>query len=179
MPTVTINAVDYDVYADLDTANAYLAADFSADSWRAETVDDKLRRALVSATRLLDRQTYLGEKTDVDQLHAFPRTGTGVEGVDDDTVPQDIIDASCVLANLIYIGSKVDGSASTLSGNVRRQRAGSVEIEYFAPVDDATRFPVQIEELIGKYMGAGASLGDLAFGVDGSTITCNNFGLLN
>jgi hypothetical protein len=168
MPTVTINAVDYDVYADLDTADEFLAADFSADAWRAETVVDQKARADVTATRLLDRIRWAGEKTDPDQLHAFPRTG--ITGLDEDTVPQPIIDASIVLAKLIHAGSSVDSQPSTQSGNIRRQQAGSVSIEYFFPLDDPTRLPVEIEELIAPYL-ATAAFGSLAFGTCGRSIT--------
>jgi hypothetical protein len=120
MPTVTINAVDYDVYADLDTADEFLAADFSADAWRAETDVDQKARADVTATRLLDRIRWAGEKTDPDQLHAFPRTG--ITGLDEDTVPQPIIDASIVLAKLIHAGSSVDSQPSTQSATSAASR---------------------------------------------------------
>lgn len=169
MPTVTINTVDYDVYADIETADEYLAADFSADGWRAETDTDKKRRADVTATRLIDRMLWAGDKTDADQLHAFPRTG--IAGLDEDTVPPAIIAASIVLAKLIHAGSQVDSQPSTHSGNIKRQQAGSVSIEYFLPTDDPTRLPVEVLELIGPFLPTASFGGALAFGTCGTSIT--------
>jgi hypothetical protein len=94
MPTVTISATDYAVYADLPAANAFLAADFGATDWRAETDTDEQKRALVTATRLLNRLNWAADRD-------WPRPGT------DDTqtaaVPQPVIDASIALAKLIRL----------------------------------------------------------------------------
>jgi hypothetical protein len=174
MPTVTISANDYDVYADVPAADLYLAADFGATAWRAESDASQKARALVGATRLLDRLVWAGDKTDPDQLPAWPRSGTGLSDVDEDVVPQPIIDASIVLAKLIHAGSKVDSTASTQTGNIRRQKAGSVEIEYFFAQDDPTRLPVEVEELIARFRGS-VSFVTLASGTCGETITDRGF----
>lgn len=176
MTTVTINAIDYDVYADVTTADEFLAADFSATLWRAETDDDQKARALVTATRLLDRMDWLGSKTDVDQALQWPRSDTGLDEVDPDEVPQAIIDGSIVLAKLIHAGSKVDSSTTTTS-NVKRQKAGSVEIEYFFPFEDGARLPTEVWELVSRYLsGSGSTLGGaIASGTCGESITCNDF----
>lgn len=60
MAIVTIASVDYEVYADVATADAYLAADLRLNAiWSAATADDKAR-AMVTATRLLNRQSWQG-----------------------------------------------------------------------------------------------------------------------
>jgi hypothetical protein len=165
MAIVLVDSLEFDTYASLADADEYLAGDFAAAAWRAESVVDNDRaRALVTATRLLDRLNWDGEKTDPDQLHAWPRTG--FTDLDEDIVPQPIIDASILLAREIQAGSAVDGQATTGS-NVRRQRAGSVEIEYFNPnlLSDAARLPVAVEELVSRFL-AGAAFGPVAFGTD-------------
>jgi hypothetical protein len=151
MPTVTINAVDYDVYADVDAANEFLAADFGATLWRAEADEDQKARALVSSTRLLNRLNWAGDKTDVDQSLAWPRTG--FSDVDEDTIPQGVVDASIVLAKLIHAGSSVDSSGDQAS-NIKRLKAGSVEQEFFSPTifAETGRLPLEVEELIGRYL---------------------------
>lgn len=174
MATVTIQSTDYDTYADVATANEFLAADFDATLWRDETESDQKGRALVTSTRLLNRLLWAGTKTDADQLGAWPRTGTGLSDVVDDEIPQEIVDASIVLAKLIHAGSKVDSSPTTLS-NVRRQRAGSVEIEYFFPSEDPSRLPVEVLELVARFLGGPAFAGVIASGTCGESITCNNF----
>jgi hypothetical protein len=166
MTTVTIDGNDYDVLADLDAANEFLAADFSADLWRAESDPDKQKRALVSATRLLNRLPWASNRD-------WPRPGTDDE--QDEDVPQPIIDASIILAKLIHAGSKVDSSPSTLSGNIKRQQAGSVSIEYFSPTDDPTRLPVEVLELVGSYLGGATISGARSYGTCGESITDRGF----
>lgn len=178
MATVTIGTTDYDVYADVGAADDYLAAEFDATLWRAEDDDDQKSRALVSATRLLDRQKWAGDKEDEDQLHAFPRTGMGLADIDDDEIPQDIIDASIVLAKLIHSGSNVTSSEDSAS-NIKRQKAGSVEQEFFSPTlfEDSGRWPTEVLELIGRYLAGGGTGGtNVAFGTDGCSMTNETFG---
>lgn len=157
MATVDIGSNSYETYADVDQADEYLAAEAGATAWRALTGDDgedTKARALVSATRLIDRQQWPGERDEDDQTLAWPRSGTGVSGVVDDEVPQLVIDASIVLASLIVAGVDVTSVPSTASGRVKRQRAGSVEIEYFGDVGiSGTRLPLQVHEMLAPLFG--------------------------
>ena len=166
MPTVSIDGNTYDVYADVDEADEYLAADFSATAWRAEADPDQKARALVSATRTLDRFNWPGDKYDADQALDWPRTGTGLDGVEDDVVPQEIVDASIVLAKLIHAGTFTTASSSSAS-NIKRQQAGSVSIEYFNPllITDPTKLPSEVWDLI-SWLLAGANVlgGAIAYG---------------
>lgn len=169
---VSLGGNEYEVFASLPTADIYLAAEPNADLWR-EADQEANGRADISATRILNRMRWAGEKTDADQALAFPRINTGVDGADEFTIPQAIIDGSIELANAIRNGYDAANLASTASG-VRRQKAGSVEIEYFASVSvDGLRLPLPVMELIGPYLaGEGALLGlAQAFGADG----CTNF----
>lgn len=159
MATVTIGTTDYDVYINLADANTYLAGQVSATAWRAETDDDVKERAIVSATRTLDRQLWQGEKTDPDQLHAFPRTGltypdSGDE-VDSTAVPQEVIDATSELAALLLDGSEVQTNVDPNTNLVQSLRAGSVAISYFRGGDAwASRFPTVIQELLGFWLAS-------------------------
>lgn len=166
MATITINSSDYETYADVATADEYLAGDFGATRWQAEADDDSKGRALVTATRILDRMCWLGDKAVAAQLLAWPRTGTGLSDIDDDEIPQDVIDASVVLAKLIHAGSTVDSTPSTAS-NIKRQQAGSVSIEYFRPGESPTRLPIAVHEMIKRYFCGGGYAGVIASGVDG------------
>lgn len=175
MATVTIDTADFEVYADIETADAYLAGDFGAALWRAEADEDQKSRALVTSTRILNRLRWAGTMEDPDQLLAWPRTGTGIDGVVDDEIPQPIIDASIVLAKLIHAGSKVDDQATTATG-IKRQKAGSVEIEYFIPTTDPQRLPTAVLELIARYLaGAQGLAGSIASGVCGVGPDCRGF----
>lgn len=164
---VTIDGVEYDVYADIATADLYLNASTDAAAWRAAD-DDGKGRALVTATRVLDRMAYPGQKTDPDQALQWPRSNTGLAGVEDGVIPQQLIDACCELASQIANGVDVTNQQSTATG-IKRQKAGSVEIEYFYGAGGIPlRLPLPVWELIrGLLGGDGAGGGARAFGTCG------------
>lgn len=165
---VTIGGSEYDVYADVPTADEYLEAESWATAWRAETDEDQKARALVTATRTLDKLPWAGSKSDPDQPLEWPRDGTGIDIVEDGVIPQRIIDATCVLAGQILAGVDVTGTASTTASSVKRQKAGSVEIEYFSNFEiSGTRLPLEAWELIAPLLGGSiATAGSVAFGTD-------------
>lgn len=159
MPTVTISATNYDVYADTTTATSYVTAMIGGDatSWLAATADDKAR-TLVSATRMLDRQDWSGTKTDSAQALDWPRTGVvDADGiaVDSATVPDAVVDASIELA--VALLANPDLQAAQSGGkSVRRVDAKGVSVEFFAP-ESFGRFPTVVQELVGAFLSANAS----------------------
>lgn len=170
------------VYAGVDTADEYLDGAFHADNWRALD-DDSKGRALITSTRTLDRQIWLGEKSNPAQALDWPRTNTGVAGVVDDQIPQDIIDASIELALSLTQGSNVQNVQSTDS-NISSLRAGSAAITYFRGGGNGgqpTRFPQIVWELVRPYVtgagkGAKVAAPATAFGTDKETVTNKDFG---
>ena len=170
---VSLDTGDYNVYADLDTAEAYLGAAIHATTWNESDDDDAKGQALVTATRTLDRQLWAGSKTDAGQALQWPRTGTGVDGVTNDAVPTDIINATIELALSLMDGSEVQNEQNTLA-KVRSMSAGSVSITNFRGIEEALRFPLIVQELINKYL-AGGTISDTTFapkavGIDEETI---------
>lgn len=147
--TVTLSGTDYEVYADLATIDSYMAAEASAygTAWRAQIDSDAKARDAITATRLLDRQKWPGTKSDEFQDLEFPRDNMNSDCAVDGVIPQRLIDAACVLAAMIEQGVDVTGSAS-IQTEIKRQKAGSVEIEYFRPFDDVARFPLAVQELL-------------------------------
>jgi hypothetical protein len=177
MATVEIDGNDYDAYADQEEADLYLAASLSADSWRAAE-DDVKGMALVTATRLLDRQSWVGEKNVSNQTLAWPRKDTGVEGVADAVIPQDIINGTIELASALIDGSEAQ-TAQTTAQTIQSLRAGSVSISYFRGAEGvALRFPLPVQEYLGKYLtGKGSQLvGAISSGTDGCTVTGDRLG---
>ena len=71
-------------------ANTYLTARLNVEAWEDASSADRVK-ALNMSTDAIDRLSYLGKKTDEDQVNQFPR-GTDV------AVPQDIQDACAELA---------------------------------------------------------------------------------
>lgn len=169
--SATYNVVDiggnsYEVFADVATADLYLAAESTAAKYRAADAETKAMWA-VSATRILNRQNWAGSKTDPDQALAFPRTG--ISGVDEETIPQGIIDAACEMMNQMANGYDPANTQNT-SNTVKRQKAGSVEIEYFRGVEGVGyRFPLPVWELIRQFIGGSSIAGALASGVCGDS----------
>lgn len=165
---VTIGGIAYPVYSDLDTTNDYLAGDFEASAWRAEADNDQKGRAIVSGARLIDSMQFIGEKTDPDQLNQFPRTGMGLSDISDDEIPQEVIDANALLAKYIHAGT-IKLGATTIASGIKRQKAGSVEVEYFSPVmlGDPTRLPQDVLDLLRRFLGGDTVYaGSIATGVD-------------
>lgn len=163
MPIVTIGATAYDVYGALEDADEYLEASTSAVAWRdAEEIDKQ--RALVSATRILDRLKWKGEKTDEYQLLAWPRSEVGDPEVEDGTTPMGVIDASFELASILIAGDDpIPGNPA--AGGTKRLKAGSTEIEYFRAFGAQPVLPRSILDLVGKWLlGATGTAGSKAFG---------------
>ncbi len=143
MPTVDISGNTYEVYADIASADLFLAGDiFYSSKWSAAS---NKAEALVSATRWLDRKRWLGTKTAESQPLEWPRTG--VEGEESDTVPTAIANACCLLAGLLVTKPKSAQTKTTASNRKQVMAGQGVGIEYFRP-DDGEEFPAQAMEMV-------------------------------
>jgi len=152
---VTIGGNNYDVYANVATADIYLAADIQYSAiWSAASTDTK-SSALVSATRKLDCQEWLGEKTVPAQPLEFPRTG--ISGVDDSVVPEEIIEASIILAAMSVQNSSALNKSST-ENLIKKVKAGSAETEFFRSTQKATLFPTNVQCLVDDLLSGGTSV---------------------
>lgn len=173
MALVTIGSSDYIVYSSLTDADAYFNASVQFDEWDAFTEDQK-RRGLVSATRLIDRQRWQGEKTEQGsptQDLEFPRddlTDCSGDPVSSDDSLDLAVEASQLLAFDLLDGQELETSATT-EDLTKRLKAGSVEIENFrADANAATRFPTDVMELLGCFLSGGAAIaGSISTGTDG------------
>ena len=159
-------------YATIAQADTYLDDSVRAGSWEFLD-DDSKARALLTATRMLDRRDWDGEPADEDQTRAFPRTGTDYSSTQ---FPNPIIEACIELAYELTQDSAVE---TTEQGkNTKRLKAGEAEIEYFRPggvrgMASIKRFPDVVEEIIQPLLGGGHSHGE-AFGTDGSSYFSND-----
>lgn len=176
MATITINGTEYPVYADLAAADDYAQAGIHADGWLDDPDEDRRARALVTATRLLDRQRWRGERTDPTQELEWPRTG--ISGVPDDELPGDLVAGAIELAIALHAGSEVQDRTTT-ENDVKNLRAGSVSLEFFRGIPPGTRFPTIVQELVGRWLrGAGLRFpSSMAFGTDRKTTMDQGYGL--
>lgn len=174
--SVLIASNTYPVYADLNEADEFMLASPNFDTWEA-LGDTTQARYLVSATRLLEKQRWKGNKTDDAQPLDWPRSNTGIDGVDNDIVPSDIIQASILLAYELSQGSDVE-TAQNQGQKIQELKAGSVGIKFFRGAEGIpTRFPTQVQELLRDYLaGSSSSIGAHTTGYDKETITGGDFG---
>lgn len=149
--TITIGGNDYDSFESVSDADIYLAVDPTASAWRALPDADAKGGYLVAATRVFVRQSWQ-------------------DGVIADPLPQAIKDATALLAAAMAGGYDAANQATTASG-VRRQKAGSVEQEFFwsQTIGAGLRFPLPIWELIKGFLDGADSSG---IGATASTGTC-------
>lgn len=81
-------------------ATAYLDGRVDSAAWTTATPDQRIR-AIISATRRLDQEQYLGLKADPDQAREWPRFGVVVHGLfylDTGTIPPRIRNGTAELA---------------------------------------------------------------------------------
>lgn len=154
--TVLIDSQPYPVYADVDDANLYMKGKFNNSDWFSALNDDETKaRALITATRIMDKQCWQGESSALSgQQLKWPRTG--ITDVDDATVPNDIVNGCIELANLIITGSDVEGNSQPGVQTIQSMRAGSAALTFFRDaeglVSKYSRFPIEVQELVGRYL---------------------------
>ena len=123
-------------YVSLATANTYHTAHGNPATWTAASNASR-ESALMQATRWLDAHlTWRGIISVEDQALGWPRTDVYDDegrGIASDIVPDLVREACCLLA-LYHLSSPLDASLSR-GGQIRRQKVGSVEVEYdnYAP----------------------------------------------
>lgn len=167
MALVAWPAVGANSYSSRADADTYFADQLNTAVWDAATDADK-DKALITATRLLDRETWQGDKTDPDQPLAFPRTGlTDLDGdaLPDDELPGLFLQGFWELAQAILGDVKLMTSGSTAS-NIQSVKAGSAGVTFFRP-NEGTRWPDWLQTLFGPFMLSAVSgvAGAVAFGL--------------
>jgi hypothetical protein len=183
MSQIKIDSLIYEVYGDVAEADVYFAGAIHADNWRSAS-DDTKQRALITAARMFDRTCWLGDPSETSgQPLAWPRTGTGVDGVTDDVIPEDIINGNFELALSLVDGSSVQTNATPGAQQLEIIKAGSVMLQYFRGAESLSaqqsRFTLPVMEYVSRYLcGSNLSfLGGSASGVDSDqqSVTGDNY----
>lgn len=188
--SISLGGATFRVFGSVSGADAYLAASvIHADAWDALATAAK-QRAVISATRILNRVPWAGSRSVPTQPLAFPRSGLTVDGVDiaDTVVPDQICEATYEIAALLAGGTtSIETSATTATGvkRVRERVEGAIdtETEWFSPGGSAagtgggTRFPEPIQSLIAPFLGGPGGGGSEVYGADScSTIEGASYG---
>ena len=159
----------YDVYGTESGFKVYMAGRIGVTAYDSATNANK-QKALVSATRWLDRQKWQGAKTSSSQALEFPRTGLvdkyGDE-VADDSVPTAVESACYELAYILLDDATKQDNADTGS-NVKKVQAGSASVEFFVGSQGSGDiFPPQVLDLVRQFLdGYDTDLGAWASGYD-------------
>lgn len=160
MEVVLIDSQPYLSYASLEEADEYLAASLHAGATWADASELSRSRALVTSTRILDRQRWRSEYDTQEEREDVAA----------------IIDASIEMALSLLQGSDLQTEQVT-GQKLQSIRAGSVALTYFRGAEgNPNRFPTIVHELLRDYLAGGADFGPSAFGVDGVSITEDDFG---
>ncbi len=182
MGTVEIGGTTFQVYGDRAEADTYFTARIGAEIWTSSSggIKDK---GLVSATRDLDRNNWINQKTVLSQPLEFPRLNlTDKDGNDvlDNVVPLLMEEACYELALLILTDAAVQSSTGTGS-NIKAVGAGSAKVEFFRPTA-GTQLPSIVQELVGLWLEGinQAGVGNFASGTDGESSFCDRdrFGVI-
>lgn len=152
MEIVLIDSQPFDSYASVEQADEYLAASFHAGTtWSGASATTK-GQALVTATRILDRQ----------------RWAAAYDTQAEREVEDGIIDASIEMALALVDASDLQTEQVT-GQKLQSITAGSVSLTYFRGAEGRPhRFPTIVHELLRDYLaGADFSVVGKATGTDG------------
>lgn len=139
MGTVTIGAEVYTIIGTVAGATTYLNGSLTNSAiWAAAgAITDKQDRALVEATRLLERQRWIVEGEEVEAYQ----------------VPS-IEEACYEVAAALLSGTPVVAGAA--QSNVKSLDMEGVAVEFWGP-GKPQRFPTVVMELVGQYMLTGST----------------------
>lgn len=147
--TVKINNKDYNVYATVEDANTYFAPIFDSE-WLSLSDNDK-KKLLVTATRLIDKKNYQGEKVDENQPLKFPRI-IADEQTDDNLLMM----ACCEIAMSLYIN---DGIASSVNmANVQSVSLGDSSISFKEGANLESDQDAIIDDYLSDYLMGGVQV---------------------
>lgn len=155
-------APDANAYADVAQADAWAALRVGGGAWLALTADQKIQ-ALVTATQDLDALEsaigFCGDRASTTQALAFPRTGTDY---DDATIPTALARATIELA-MSYAPAFTTASDvlnPATNGNIKREKVGPLETEFFGPGDSSTvlsAYPLIVQRYLAALLCAPAN----------------------
>ena len=161
MEAVLISSQPYDSYSTIAQADDYLAASFHAGTDWTDGSDTTKAQALVTATRILDRQTWVA-------AYDTQAERAGVEA---------IRNASIEMALALVQGSELQSEASTAQ-KLSSIKAGSVALTYFRGAEGRPRrFPQIVDELLRGYLASiDSTVSPKATGLGGVSSTADDFG---
>ena len=159
----TIKGANANSFVTLDEANNYFATVPDSSTWDDKTVDQK-KRALISATRLIDSFVYYGDRCDDGQALKFPRNNYQVDGVElaCSTIPLNIKYAQYELARALANDADAITGTTGKEGNISEAKLGDLEVKFntasqgTGSVNNIMDVYPWLQSYLGAYMLGGA-----------------------
>lgn len=161
MKTIRIGQYAYDAYADTNDANAYLsAAQHAGTTWSSASTTIK-SQALVTVTRILDRQRWAAAYDTQAERENVPA----------------IINASIEMALALLQGTDIQSESRAGAPKFQSVTAQGDSVSYYNGSGiPLRRFPTIVWELLRDYLaGADLVIGMTATGTDGVSSTEDDF----
>ena len=142
---VTINEIQYPVYADLTDATVYNNA-IVGSTWATKTTKEQ-SQYLVMATRKIDSYNYAGQKVDPNQELKFPRVMSNGTTSDDNVLTQ----LCCQVATYYCDNGSSGGDSGDFMSNVENYQIGDLHVKFKS---DATLDIAGLNDLIEQALKA-------------------------
>ena len=146
-----VGASNSNSYVTLVEANNYFDTRLHSLKWNEATDEDKTK-ALLQATKRLEREKYFGDRKSSSQKLSFPRVGLGyIDSILlDNIIPEQLKDAQCELA--IFMLSNDITQKEVNTGSIKRTTMGDMSVEYLTDqtpsVSSFNELPEYIETLL-------------------------------
>jgi len=141
---IIINEKEYPTYATVEESNEYFGATYGSE-WDLISEAQK-QKLLVTATRVIDRKEYQGEKLDKNQPLKFPRVIYGEQ-----TSDEILMAACCELAANIYSDGGVDKSMN----NIKSVSLGGSSISFVDSGKTENEDDLILERFLSDYLIGG------------------------
>jgi hypothetical protein len=141
--TITLSSGEQEtIHGTFADAKSYIAMMYgeSYDTWRTLATDDKKKQTLASAVRYLNAQVWIDSADTFAERDAIAEFATAQ------------YELAVLIANDPSVTAVLDAGT-----NIRSVSASGASVEYFAPLKPgagATKLPMIVHRLIGKYLAA-------------------------
>lgn len=163
-------------YGNRADADAYFADSINSIAWLVFSTAQR-DQGLVSATRVLERQEWAGEKEVVLQDLDFPRTGLTDCSRGDVTADESleiIQEAQYEYALALLSNPKLLTTRDATGTNIKKVEAGTAKVTYFRS-QVGTRFPLSVTELVSCFFLVADSSGSISGSFASGTCDSSSF----
>ena len=129
---ISINGMNYVSYASVAEADIFLEIDpLRGPEWRKLTEPEKGRH-LVAATRRVDLEEYIGEKTVTSQVNQWPRRNAICDGVaiPDNVAPRQVEYATIIIAGSVPLNVNATSAYSSNNTGIQEVTSGPVSVKF-------------------------------------------------